>query len=152
MSIIFNQSSHIHDSCSRMHSSCKTTYSLFAFRKWNDPQPQAVQWLLDSVTTTVPVQNSRKNISLTNPWSHYPIIMVHNFCWRLDVRIPVSNLLKALLLQNCRGCAISVPHFVHDFQGWIFHFTLRISTLFIMILQGRQGPKSAEQQRAKTQS
>ena len=37
-------------------------------------------------------------------------------------------------------------------QGRIFRLTLRISTLFIMILQGRQGPKSAEQQRAKTQS
>ena len=37
-------------------------------------------------------------------------------------------------------------------QGQIFLLTLRISTLFIMILQGRRGPKSAEQQRAKTPS
>ena len=37
-------------------------------------------------------------------------------------------------------------------QSQIFRLTLRISMLFIMILQGRRGPKSAEQQRAKTQS
>ena len=39
-----------------------------------------------------------------------------------------------------------------EHQGQIFLLTLRISTLFIMILQGRRGPKSAEQQQAKTQS
>ena len=40
---------------------------------------------------------------------------------------------------------------IHN-QSQIFHFTLPISTMFIMILQGRQGPKSAEQQQAKMQS
>ena len=49
---------------------------------------------------------------------------------------------------NSENCCVNATHEVRATysQGQIFRLTLRISTLFIMILQGRQGPKSAEQQ------
>ena len=66
-----------------------------------------------------------------------------------------------LIVMNRSGLAIYITNYSEPLDGhsWlpylqsqIFRLTLRISTLFIMILQGRQGPKSAEQQRAKMQS